>query len=355
MNTINIDNSFEGANPFHEDRIKKRGRNYYVVIPFCEDNTNNYKFRLDIKLIHNGKKGQWVDLNIDWQDDEFNCYRDILYIKNGKSPWEPKRALTKNGRSLLKFELMPGVTYVGLSPKYSLEDLSAFMTQIPNGGFINKRIVGNTNKGKDIWLVSTVANRKNATKLLFSARVHPYETAPSYIVEGLIEFLSKPQAKSFVDTYDIYILPMVCPDGVADGCCRLSSLENGVDFARELDLNHDLTRTYLSIIDDIKPNLYVELHNWMLKQVDGMFYLNGFQAIKLLWGLKTNMPRYLQKNWEVGCRYKVFARKPYGLKQYCKEKHGAKVLTLEFPWYQRNIDVMRQIGSIILPSIEKIV
>lgn len=355
MESIKIDNRFEGANPFHEDWITKVGDNSYIIFPFSEDNTNNYKFRLDIKFINNDENAQRVDLEIDWRDEEFNDYRDILYIKNERSSWEVKKVVQKDGKTLARFELMPGETYVALSPKYSLSDLSEFLKRSPNHASLKKSVISNTSKGRNIWLVSsTIAKIKNKKKLLFSARVHPYETAPSYIVEGLIDFLCKPEAKHFVDAYEIYVLPMVCPDGVADGCCRLSGLENGLDLSREIDSNDNFTSIYLNLIDDIKPDFYLEFHNWMLKDFDGMFYVNALQAMKLLKGFKINMPDCLQKKWKMGFKYKLLARTPYGLKRYCKEKYNTKVLTLEIPWYGRDIDDMKKIGHFILPAVERL-
>lgn len=355
MASIHIDNRFEGANPFHKDGIRKQAQNSYIIFPFCEDDTNIYKFRLDIKFINSKPNEQTIDLEIDWRDEEFNCYRDILYLKNDRSSWNLKKGILKDGKTLARLDLMPGETYLALSPKYDLRDLSTFLMQIYDNPCLKTNVISKTSRGRNIWLISSsAAKSKNRKKLLFFARVHPYETAPSYIVEGLIGFLVQNEAKHFRDSYDISIVPMACPDGVADGCCRLSGLENGVDLSREIDLTNDLTRIYLDLIDDIRPDLYVELHNWMLKNFDGMFYVNALQAIKLLKGFKMNMPEHLRKQWKIGFRHRILARNPYGLKKYCKEKHKSTVLTLETPWFNRDVENMRYIGRSILLSTERV-
>lgn len=355
MDSIHIDNRFEGANPFHKDGIRKQAQNSYIIFPFCEDDTNIYKFRLDIKFINSKPNEQTIDLEIDWRDEEFNCYRDILYVKNDRSSWELKKGILRDGKTLARLDLMPGETYLALSPKYDLRDLSIFLMRLSDNPCLKTTVIRKTSKGRNVWLISsTVARRKSKKKLLFSARVHPYETAPSYIIEGLIDFLGKHEGKYFVDAYEIYILPMVCPDGVADGCCRLSGLENGVDLSREIDSSDNFTKIFLNLIDDIKPDFYLELHNWMLKDFDGMFYVNALDAIRLLRGFKMNMPEQLRKSWKMGFRYKLLARKPYGLKRYCKKKYNSTVLTLEIPWYNRDVNDMRNIGHFILPTVERL-
>jgi len=53
-----------------------------------------------------------------------------------------------------------------------------------------------------------------------SARVHPSETASSYVLRYFIEDVIKKYSKSLLESCVIIIIPMLNPDGVAYGLTR---------------------------------------------------------------------------------------------------------------------------------------
>lgn len=67
--------------------------------------------------------------------------------------------------------------------------------------------------------------------VLINGRVHPGETVGSYIVHGMIEYLSNLASDSpILNTTIFKIVPMLNPDGVVFGNFRTSLL--GVDLNR---------------------------------------------------------------------------------------------------------------------------
>ena len=60
--------------------------------------------------------------------------------------------------------------------------------------------------------------------LFFSGRVHPGETPASWMMKGMLEFLTgeSPQAVLLRQIYVIYIVPILNPDGVSYGNNRCS-------------------------------------------------------------------------------------------------------------------------------------
>ena len=67
-------------------------------------------------------------------------------------------------------------------------------------------------------------NPKLKPALFFSGRVHPGETPASWMMKGMIEFLTgdSPQANLLRQIYVIYIVPILNPDGVIYGNNRCS-------------------------------------------------------------------------------------------------------------------------------------
>lgn len=88
-----------------------------------------------------------------------------------------------------------------------------------------------------------IATRK---AVVITARVHPGETNSSYIMQGLIEYLTgnDRQARHLRNTYVFKIVPMLNPDGVVVGNyrCNLAGL--------------DLNRQYILPNNETSPEIY---------------------------------------------------------------------------------------------------
>ena len=73
---------------------------------------------------------------------------------------------------------------------------------------------------------------KNRKGIVLSSRVHPGETWSSYMMKGIIDYLTGPtlNAKILRDNFEFKIIPMLNPDGVINGNSRWSLA--GVDLNR---------------------------------------------------------------------------------------------------------------------------
>ena len=69
--------------------------------------------------------------------------------------------------------------------------------------------------------------------IVFSGRVHPGETPASWMMKGMIEFLTgeSPQAQLLRQVFVIYIVPILNPDGVIYGNnrCALAGERSAVE------------------------------------------------------------------------------------------------------------------------------
>ena len=93
--------------------------------------------------------------------------------------------------------------------------------------------------------------------------------------------------------YRIHLVPMANPDGVYNGLCKRTGT-NGVDLSRELDSNEQTCSVLLQLMDSIRPDIYCEIHNWMLPDVDGIYFLNRFK--------EQAMARAFEENIVCDCR-----------------------------------------------------
>lgn len=73
---------------------------------------------------------------------------------------------------------------------------------------------------------------KHRKGIVISSRVHPGETSASYMMKGVIDYLTGPtlNAKILRDNFVFKIVPMLNPDGVINGNTRCSLA--GVDLNR---------------------------------------------------------------------------------------------------------------------------
>jgi murein tripeptide amidase MpaA len=67
--------------------------------------------------------------------------------------------------------------------------------------------------------------------VFISSRVHPGETPASFVLEGILKFLTSDtkQAKALMEAFCFKIVPMLSPDGVARGYYRLDTLAQNLN------------------------------------------------------------------------------------------------------------------------------
>lgn len=346
--SIYITGNFDGGNPKSSEMILKKEKNFFRIEPFSEDNDPNYKFRLDIKILNNSDLTQMITLEINWKDSKFIHLRDHLYYRHeAATKWSCLQMSLCGKKVSGKIKVSPGETYVCQQPKYNYKDYIHFIRKIPASNFISKKKIGLTPGNKELWLIKIFGQKKiDKKKILLLGRIHPYETAASFCIEGIVEKFFNKQGSLFED--DIYIIPMANPDGVYEGLCKLSTV-NGIDLSKKVDLNDAVSLMLKKCIDTIKPDLYCELHNWMLHGFDGIYYLNWYRFYKFI----SSMPsqKKYKKKWKAMLHRFIFIGKPVGFKKYCRDAFGSQILCLEFPWKNRSSLDMKKLGSDTLNAL----
>jgi len=336
---LNVYGDFDGGNPQEPGSIVRLAEDEFAVYPFSEDGDGTYKFRLGVVIANNRAQPARINLKVHWDDEEYIGYRDVVYIRSSNGPWRACKGNIDGGSVELEVDVPVGRTHLTLNPAYGYEDCLDCVRSCQTSHFLTTEVLVRTVAGRDVWLVKRGGHRSQPT-ILVLARTHPYETAGSFCVEGILRQMERNGKLSFRDT-NLYVIPMVCADGVVSGMCKLDRV-GGDDLALSEDMTHPVTRAQCELVDAIRPDFVLDFHNWMIPDYDGLFYERPMWMRRFT----RRMERRVQapKPWQLGTRWRFFARRPNGVKAYAQRRCRSRCMTVEFPWRARTPDQMMRLG-----------
>ena len=164
---------------------------------------------------------------------------DISYFNNGIH----KNTSGKSYYTLsykFKFPHTNDTVYFAYGYPYTYTDLMEDLADIEKDPFKNKvatrKLVCNTIAGNrcEVLTVTSPGTSEGVNQrrgAVITARVHPGETVGSWMMKGVIDFLTSdtPEAKQLRDNYVFKIIPMLNPDGVIAGNYRTSLVGNDLN------------------------------------------------------------------------------------------------------------------------------
>lgn len=357
--SVHVITEFDGACPASSAAIQSSGENSWVFTPSYgrdergRDGAVPSYFRMDARLQNDGVVTIPVEIVVDWKSNQrWIRHHDTGYVRGpGDADWTMIPGLRRQERTYYHLDLRPGLTEFGRFPAYNVEACRAFTDRAQAAG-AKVSVVGQSEEGRDIWLLSLPSPDEQAPAFVVQTRDHPYETAGSYCVEGIVEFLlgNDPVAQYLRHKFQVHILPMTNPDGVFNGLDRFTA-EQGADLNRLVtadDTAHDAIRTTL---DRLQPIAYMNIHNYLPKFKDGMYAHQP--ALAELLGASLPPDQAHHKRWDIITHQdyldaeNVTSTPPekQSWKNYCADRFGAAAVTFEFPWFSRNTADMRQLGA----------
>ncbi|XP_058798639.1 uncharacterized protein LOC131668464 [Phymastichus coffea] len=181
------------------------------------------------------------------------CGENICYYKNDSSDEEKeKHTLTFN----VYFPHDQDTVYLAHCYPYTYTDLQEYLGKIANdpikARFTKLRLLCRSLAGNAVYYLTITAPQANDDAqqrkkgVVITARVHPGETPSSWIMKGIIDFLTgeSNQARELRERFIFKLVPMLNPDGVIVGNNRCSLA------------GKDLNRQYRTVLRESYPSVW---------------------------------------------------------------------------------------------------
>ncbi len=372
---VRLTGKLDGGNPKHASHIRDEGKNRFTVKPTWDGDPGlYYGLRFAVMIENSGVDRVPVTVNVDWGTAQHMEYKDLYYLNcEGEDDWTGLSAKVEAHLASVTFDAAPGLSYLSLSPMYNYSRCLAFVDALAQRSETEVKLAGKSRHGREIWrLQMPPEETEGAEPMAVVCRNNACETVGNFMIEGMVRFLfsGEPEADHLMRKFTFHFLPMTNPDGVFDGLERDTALEDGANLGRmntAPDPAHDAIRISL---ETIEPRLFVNLHNWMIPDVDGLLCNDELYARRLSELLPPigKPPRRYHREWYSDAITEVEDRGDVTLypaaklpelhkdsggtwKDFCRERFGARAIAVEFPWRGRTVDDMRQLGIALLKAV----
>ena len=271
-----IDTSFENASPLWYESAPDGTIQVYLI--YDRERASPNRAAGHIHFLLHAAAGSKLTLefrNLDnvWNGQPGSVARELktLVISENGRDWKPipTESVPEN-RVRLTVEMPGPRLYVARVEPYRLSDLERLLDVIRRSPLTEIASLGPTVGGRQLEIVR-IGNPGAPYRVFLRARAHPWEAGSNWVAQGLIERLLRNDdaARTFLQQYVVYILPMANKDGVARGMTRFNLM--GKDLNRNWDAPADapvapenaaLERWLEGMIEaGRKPHLAIELHN----------------------------------------------------------------------------------------------
>jgi hypothetical protein len=241
----------------HERSSPNRAANHWYFQIQAEPGSDLTLILKNFDNIWNGQKAYPVS-------DRTSCI-----ISEDRINWTPlPTELISGNRLKLQVHMKSDKLYVASVEPYTLADLEKFKKEVSVNTLVKITTIGKTVEGRPLEIIR-VGNSNAQYKILIRARAHAWEPGGNWVVQGLIRSLLQKDAKSYLNKYCIYVMPMANKDAVVRGRSRFNVL--GKDLNRNWDQpadsvyapeNYALEMWLKKMIQQgLKPDLAIDLHN----------------------------------------------------------------------------------------------
>jgi len=110
-------------------------------------------------------------------------------------------------------------------------------------GLSTDTVTFQSKEGRDIPL-AVIGNQNAKNCIVYTSRHHSCETIGSYTLEGMMDYMLNDASDSFLNTYCIYVVPMVDIDGVENG--EQGKGRGGLDHNRDYGLGNHVEVTAIT-------------------------------------------------------------------------------------------------------------
>jgi hypothetical protein len=357
---IKIITDFDGASPSSERGVIQHGDGDFEVCPSWRkavgigEEAIGGGSSFSIRVENTASSPRPFRCYINWQDTAGLRlkYHDVVYILlPDRSEWETVYGKLHQGGVNLELSLNPGITHIAASPWYGYTTACNYLHTKVKHSEVELLSIGRSEENRDIPALIIDNHIAAKSNVLVMARNHAYESAGSFCLEGMIDWLLTDTeiTRKLKNQHRFHFLPMTNPDGVFNGMSRLTSPQ-GADINRCRVQNDEAWHSLKNYLDQVKPAFLLNVHNWMFKTEDGLLANEKSTAEKF----RQLMPDQAQDGhvWRLEWtdlflqtrNLKTCPPEFESWKDYTKKHYATLAITLEFPWFNRSTRRMREIG-----------
>ena len=377
---VEVITGFDGSCPHFPDGVRDVDEQRAVVLPGCRkweglsEELPGKGSRFYTRLVNRDGRARDFCVVADWRTPARINGHDYGYVRHETaSEWRMVPGF-RVGESRIEYRLSlePGLTELALFPEFNYSACAGWVERLREQG-VPVETIGQSRESRDLWMLSFPSPNEKATDFFLQARDHPYETAGSYCVLGIVGFLrsGSEMADYLRSKFSFSIVPMTNVDGVHNGMSRLT-WEQGADMNRintVADSAHDALK---GAMDRVRPSVHMNVHNWTDKFQDGLLANDRTVADKILrlmpadhehrkhWYVQTTADFLEQIGWTDPPTEEVLRVRhaSWSWKNYCKDNFDAIGVNFEFPWFGLNTQAMRDKGvraftALALSAIEE--
>ncbi len=153
-----------------------------------------------------------------------------------------------NNELIMKKQFTKETVWIARFYPYTFSDLENYISTLDGNPNINIQTPGFSQNGDPIYLFKIsdfdVAD-STKERVFMHARTHPAETAPSFMIEGLVNFLlsGTQEASEILSGFEFYIFPMQNVDGVIAGNYRSTPQTENLEVMWYYDIENPLNLT----------------------------------------------------------------------------------------------------------------
>jgi hypothetical protein len=271
-----IDTGFENASPLWYEFTPEGNVNVRLLYDHERSSPNraagHFHFLIEAKA---GARLTLEFKNLDnvWNGQSGSVARELkaAVISQDGRDWRPVALEGLAGDRVRLTVRMPGPRlYVARVEPYRLSDLNRLLASIRDNPRVKIDPIGKTVGGRELEVVR-IGDVQAPYRVFLRARAHPWEAGGSWVAQGLIQrlLMEDEQARTYLQHYCVYVLPMANKDGVALGRTRFNL--QGKDLNRDWDKPADpqlapencaLEKWLEGMIQTGQPpHLALEMHN----------------------------------------------------------------------------------------------
>ena len=210
--------------------------------------------------------------------------------------WDHLPLAESEGRRLQK-RFTHDTVYLALYQPYTYSYLQERLTEWAARPDVALDTIGFSHEGRPLQLLHITdpsVPSPQKVRIWIHGRQHPSESPSSYLVDGLIDYLTgdTPEGRSLRQQVDAYILPIANPDGVANGLSRSNAIgvNQEINFGRSDDSTVVEVRAIKQKLEELTADrpfdLMLNSHSQLAESATFWMHRSG-----------TTSPSFFRKLW----------------------------------------------------------